>query len=154
MINRDIVSGGVLAGLSVWYFVMTLAFPQGRGEPGPAFMPQVVAGLLFLVAVSILVGGIRAQRTRKPATVDGDDLDAMERPWAPWAAMAGTVAYAVAFIPAGFWISTLLYAAFIAWIFRARSWFMLIVIPAASTGIIFLLFRVLLGSRLPAGPFS
>lgn len=154
MLNRDTVSGTALLLVSGAYGWHASTLPQGRGEPGPAFLPMVLAVLLALVAVAILVGGLARSRSDAPVLDNGAVARAdPTRRYEPWIAMSVTFLYAVAFIPLGYWISTLLYSFVITWLFRRDRPMVLVLVPAISTGMIYLLFRVLLGARLPAGPF-
>jgi len=156
MVNRDVVSGALLLLLSIGYLLNARALPPGRGEPGPAFLPTTIAVLLSLVAFTILVGGAIRARSAMAAgvAVDGAASTGGARWFAPFTAILLTIAYAVAFIPLGFWMSTLLYTLAITWIFQRKRPLQLLIVPLVSTGIIYLLFRVVLGARLPVGPFS
>lgn len=154
MLNRETVSGTALLLVSGAYAWHASTLPQGQDEPGPAFLPMVLAVLLALVAAAILAGGVARSRSDSLVLDDGGvaRVDPTRR-YEPWIAIAVTFLYAVAFIPLGYWISTLLYSFAITWLFRRDRPGVLVLVPAISTGMIYLLFRVLLGARLPAGPF-
>lgn len=156
MWNRDTISGGALLLLSGGYFLQSLGLPEGRGEPGPAFFPMVLAALLAVVAVVIIGGGVVREGSAAAVAPDTDDApDARDpaRRFEPWIAIGATFAYAVAFIPLGFAASTLLYTLVITWVFQRGRPTLLILVPLISTGVIYALFRLALGARLPSGPF-
>lgn len=167
-LQKDTISGTALLLLSVGYFILAMRLPSGRQEPGPGFLPAVYAGLLAVIALVILAKSVTRRDTTTPPPVTTTDHDgggegpgrdhvdgAGRRLWAaPWLAVIFTFGYAALFIPLGFVISTLLYTLALTWLFgRGRLWY-LILVPPATTAVIYALFRLLLGARLPSGPFS
>ena len=153
MVHRDVASGGVLVGVSVAYFLGTLAMPVGQGEPGPAFLPRVLSAALFVLGLATLVEGVRSTRG---ARVGADENLTGPTPEGrkAWAAVALTFAYVGLFSPLGFVLSTLGYTLGIAILFRRDRSRLLWLVPPLCTLAIYLFFRVGLGARLPAGPFG
>jgi putative tricarboxylic transport membrane protein len=143
--RRDIASGSVLFLVAALYFIGTWELPPGQGEPGPAFFPVLLSFTLMFLAVSILWQGLRAgheneERAHRP-------------PWRPILAIVATVLYVVLFQVLGFALSTLIYTLSIMLMFRRGRAAFLVTVPIVSTALIYLLFRVGLGVRLPPGPF-
>jgi putative tricarboxylic transport membrane protein len=68
--------------------------------------------------------------------------------------IALTALYVAMFQVLGFALSTWLYTFSVTALFRRDRWLYLVVVPIVSTTLIYLLFRIGLGVRLPAGPFG
>lgn len=124
---RDLVSGTALLALSVLYYVAASDLPAAEGEPGPAFLPKLLAAALFSLAATIVVGGLR-----------GCEREAAAAPVAqPLLAIALTLAYAYAYGVAGFFPATLGYTFALAAVFGVRSARRLVGIAVATTVFIF-----------------
>ena len=147
-LNDDVRSGGVLLAVAIGYGVVALRIPSGDGEPGPGFLPLVLAVLLAALSVSIVVRGLKPT-TVSPATGRPDDDLGPRR----WLAALATVAYVALFQPLGFLVSTVAYCAALTWLFT-RDRRMLVAVPVGVTAALFVLFRLALGVRLPPGPFG
>lgn len=139
---KDLVSGVTL-------FVLALAYGFGAsgltasGEPGVALVPLGLAAALALLSAGIALSGWRKARQspgfiRRPA------------PARAWTVIALTLLYAALFQILGYVLATLLYAAAVAGRFGARRRTILVLAPCVTL-LTFLLFRVILGARLPAG---
>ena len=154
----DAWSGALLLALAAAYGLAAGTIGPGDGEPGPGFVPSVLAKLLAALAVWIIASGLRQAR--------GTDDDAPETPPAEaarptgrgapvrsWLAALASVAYVALFQPLGFVPSTLAYAAALAGLFtRDRRY--LVTVPVGVTLALFVFFRLALGVRLPAGLFG
>jgi putative tricarboxylic transport membrane protein len=137
----DIISGCALFLLALLYFTGTWSLPAGNDEPGPAFFPVLLSVALMLLALSIILQGMKAKAEEAPS----------HKPWKPLLAIAVTALFVVLFQSLGFVLSTLAYTLAITMMFRSEKKFTLVVVPIVSTVFIFLLFRVGLGVRLPEG---
>jgi hypothetical protein len=144
-LHKDITSGSVLFLVAAVYFIGTWKLPSGKGEPGPAFFPVLLSGTLMFLAVSILWQGLRARQ--------GDEERADQTPWKPIVAIAATGLFVAFFQVLGFVLSTLLYTLAITCMFRRDRPAFVVAVPIVSTVLIYLLFQVGLGVRLPGGPF-
>ncbi len=140
----DIVSGAVLLALALLYGASALRLPAGGEDPGPGFLPLVLAACLAGLSGWILVRGLRG--------LSGEPMGAGpgSRGPRPWIAIGLTLAYAVAFQPLGFVVATLGYTAGVAALFT-RSRRGILLVPPTVTILLYLFFRVALGVRLPAG---
>jgi putative tricarboxylic transport membrane protein len=143
--HKDIASGGVLFLVAAVYFMGTWKLPAGKGEPGPAFFPVLLACTLMFLAISILWQGLRTGQENKERSD--------HTPWKPIVAIAATALYVALFQVLGFALSTLLYTLSITWMFRRPRPAFIVAVPIVSTALIYILFRVGLGVRLPGGPF-
>jgi hypothetical protein len=101
--NRQSVFALLLLVLNAGYALeaLRLQTPFARGEPGPAFVPLMLAAVLFVSAGRILVGELRSSAAR------GAEEDSLS--WRPVLLGAFTAAYVAAFEPAGYWVATLAY---------------------------------------------
>jgi len=150
MVHRDVASGGTLVAVAVAYFLGTRGMPVGQGEPGPAFLPVVLAVALFVLGFATLVGGMRAAQTETEGTEEGPRPEARKA----WLTIGLTIGYVWLFDPLGFMLSTLAYTFGVTALFQRERSRLLYVVPPLCTLAIYLFFRVGLGARLPGGPFG
>ncbi len=145
--HRDAVSGGVLLVLAGLYFFATRDLPPGQDEPGPAFFPVLLSGALSLLALILLVRGLQSRRTLpshpKPSVA--------EHRWRPSIVIALTILYVATFTTLGFAVSTWLYTLLVTVTFRRDRPILPVAVPILSTALIYLLFEIGLGARLPPG---
>lgn len=133
--NRQALFALVLLVLDTGYAVEALGMqtPFARGEPGPAFIPLLLAALLFVSASAILIGELRRAG---PRTAEEDEEPLTVKPFILAAFTAGFVA---AFEPAGYWVATLAYtfvvAALFEWEKGRRTWRVLAIAAAVSAGV-------------------
>ena len=67
MINADVIFSIVSLGVGILYYVQSLKFPPGIGNvPGPAFYPQLVFYVWFILTVILFVSGIKNRKTYFP----------------------------------------------------------------------------------------
>ena len=159
MVHRDLISGGVLAAVAVAYFAATLGMPVGQGEPGPSFVPRVLAVALFMLGLATVVGGVTSSRRARALgdePTDGPPATAGQPPEVKkaWQAVGLTAAYVMLFEPLGFALSTLAYTFGVTVLFQRERSSLLFIVPPLCTLAIYLFFRVGLGARLPAGFFG
>ncbi len=128
---RDVASWSVLVVLAFVYFLGARGLPSG-----PSFFPSVLSAGLFAFAVAIIARGIRERSSFDGALVRPASLIVL------------TILYAFAFAPIGVFVSTLLYTAGIVLLLGQRGWLAL-VIPVATTALIYGAFVLGLGVALP-----
>ena len=168
--RTDVISGGAL-------FIFALAYGFGAsglansGDPAVALVPIGLAAALALLAAGIALSGWRKLRCEGAAegrrTAQGAIQDAVPASAGPgsvharlwtrrpgptraWTVIALTILYAGLFQTLGYVLATLLYTAAVAERFGARRRTILLLAPCVTL-LTFLLFRVILGARLPAG---
>ena len=128
---RDIASGSVLVVIAFVYFFGARGLPSG-----PSFFPYVLSAGLFSLALVIIVRGFRERQSFDEAVGRSAGLIVL------------TVLYALAFSFVGFLISTLTYTACVVLVLGRRGWLAL-VIPVATTALIYGAFVLGLGVALP-----
>jgi len=129
---RDIASGSVLVVVAFVYFLGARGLPSG-----PSFLPYVLSAGLFSLALVIIVRGFRERQSFDGAAVGRSA-----------GLIVVTVLYALAFSFVGFLISTLSYTACVVLVLGRRGWLAL-VIPVATTALIYGAFVLGLGVALP-----
>lgn len=137
----DRIAGVILLALAIWFFVQAGSYKVGFGDPaGPALFPRVVVVPTGLFALFMSL---------KP---DPDPV------WFRWPHALGQVATVVILLvypmliePLGFPLSTTLGAALLARILGG-SWLASVVSGLAMGFGLFLLFDIVFGLPLPAGP--
>lgn len=92
----------------------------------------------------------RGAGTEPAASEDAPTLIHRAGPTRAWTVIGLTIVYAALFQTLGYVLATLLYTAAVAERFGASRRTILVLAPSATL-LIFLLFRVILGARLPAG---
>lgn len=114
-LGRQAIFALFLIVLSAAYFIETLRLPTpfARGEPGPAFLPMVLAAVLFASAASILLGELRGASPR------GENEERLS--WKPFLLAALTAAFVAVFELAGFLLATFLYTAAVAALFELEK---------------------------------
>ena len=160
-LNDDVLSGGVLLLVAVGYGIVALGIPAGDGEPGPSFMPLLLSVALAGLSAVIVVAGLRRSAaapapgtSAEPDTaIAPDDGTETDLPKRPWLAALATVVFVALFQPLGFAVSTAVYCAAVTRLFSTDRR-MLITVPVAVTGALFVFFRLVLGVRLPPGLFG
>lgn len=92
---------------------LTLPTPFERGEPGPAFLPLLLSGILFLSAGCILLSELRGTAE---TTDEGTPVGGFSAKPILLAAITGLFVYL--FEPLGYWIATFLYTFAVAALFE------------------------------------
>ncbi len=148
--RTDLISGGSL-------FVVALAYGFGAGglassgDADVALVPIGLAAALALFSAGIALSGWRKLR-RERAAEESRSADATRRagPIRAWTVIGLTIVYATIFQILGYVLATLFYTGAIAERFGARRRTILLLAPCVTL-LTYLLFRVILGARLPEG---
>ena len=162
--RTDLISGATL-------FILALVYGFGArgltasGDPGVALVPIGLAAALALLSAGIALsgwrklrrGGADAGHTALAPSVDEGRAaqDVPEDDVAPdatraWSVIGLTVLYAALFQTLGYVVATLLYTAAVAERFGARRRTIVVLVPCVTL-VTYILFRVVLGARLPEG---
>ena len=149
----DIVSGLLFIVLSGLVFANALQLPQGRGTvPGPGFFPELAAAIGMVVGALICVRAVAAWRRRvaaggKSAPRPETTMDLLR--------LAGLLVLGTAYVAGlktlGFVAASALLLALGLVVLGERRILILLLLPAALTGVVLFVFTTLLGLRLPAG---
>lgn len=146
----DIAVGAAAIALLVAVVVLSERFPlPHRFQLGAAVFPRTVAALLALVGGSIalqrIVTGLRRARAAP------EDHVVIESPVQIVAVLGALVLYGTFLRYLGFLVVTPLFLLFVLRLLGVRPWIAVVLIAAASTAGIWIVFDRLLGVPLPNG---
>lgn len=166
--RTDLISGGTL-------FVVALVYGIGAGglaasgDADVALVPVGLASALALLSAGIALSGWRKLRRERAAhdnrTAHATSDDPVSSSPGPGSARAGatragatrawtviglTIVYATVFQSLGYVLATLLYTGAVAERFGARRRTILVLAPCVTL-LTYVLFRIVLGARLPEG---
>ena len=148
--RTDLVSGGVLLVFALVYGAGARGL-AASGDAGVALVPFGLAAALALLSAGIALSGWRRLRSARGAA-GGDRGEATRRLGSSraWSVIGLTIVYAALFQTLGYVLATLPYTAAVAERFGAGRRTILVLAPCVTL-LTFLLFRVVLGARLPEG---
>ncbi len=147
MKKADLITGFVLLALSGYVIWESLQMPQSATfGPGVGFLPFWLGALLAVLALILLVNA-----WRRPE-------DPQERPPFPGKkalisvslVLAGLAAYIILMEWLGFVVNTVLLVTFLLKGVERERWPMTLLIAVLTTAALYIIFRVLLGIKLPA----
>ena len=143
--RRLLTETGLLAAIGAAVLLDSRGYPPSltEGAPGPAFFPRLLAVLLIACAAWL---AIRAWR-------QGSGVEARSRipRLGVWIAVAWIAAFLLVWPRLGTVLSVPLLVVGLMWLTGERSWRILVTVPLAFAGFIYLVFMVLLGVPLPTG---
>ena len=153
---RALAEAAALAVVAVGVLLDSRSYPGSltEGAPGPAFFPRLLATLLIGCAVWL---ALRARPWRSRGNADSSDTGASEtgRGVGRGAGLGLAVAWIAAFLLVwprlGTVLSVPLLVGGLMWLTGERSRAVLIAVPLAFAGFIYLVFMVVLGVPLPSG---
>ncbi|HET7410639.1 MAG TPA: tripartite tricarboxylate transporter TctB family protein [Paracoccaceae bacterium] len=132
---------------------LTLPTPFAYGEPGPAFLPLVLSGIMYIAAGRILIAELRGARDAETegAPVEGTPLK-------PVIIALITAVFIYLFEYLGYWIATLIYTFAITALFEyekksspLRMLTVSVIVAIAMTAIGWIFFVTLFDLFLPTG---
>lgn len=146
MLTTDRISGSILAFFALGVIWESRNLPLGSlWAPGPAYMPVLLALLLFLFGVLIAATGGRAKRIKSISWIE----------WRHAAAILAACIFAAFGIERfGYRLTVLVVLAFLVKVVERRSWALTTAIALALSFGSFYLFHTLLRVPLPRGPFG
>lgn len=138
------IGSGLLAfcAFAAWR-TLRIRAQTGGTAAGPSFLPWVMIVSICVLAVWLI---IRALRERDAGVVAMPDRGTLMR-MGCFAVLL--VAYAAAFMPLGYMLSTIIASAIGLWLLEERRWQVLVVFPVAMTGVVYLGFTRFLQVWLP-----
>ncbi|MCC4243600.1 tripartite tricarboxylate transporter TctB family protein [Stappia indica] len=156
-VTGQVLFAFVLLGLNTVYAsqVLEMPFPFATGEPGPAFMPMLLCGLVYLGVLKILINEFRSP---EPAPEVESALSAIPRLGivGPLAAIALIGLFVIVFFYAGYIVAAAFYTFAISLFFNyeqsgswGRSVIFAVLTSAAITVFGWLFFVKLFGLYLP-----
>ncbi len=145
-LRSDQASGMVLVLLALFVGWQNTSYPLGTlQEPGPGYVPLLLAIFLGLTGVLVAVRGTRAQPLR-----------AIPWPEAPRAVViliaCGVAAYALERV--GYRITIFGLLVFFLGVVERKRWYSVLILALAFSLLSFLLFDTLLQVQLPQGPWG
>ncbi len=173
---RLLAEAGLLAAVGAAVLLDSRGYPPSlaEGAPGPAFFPRLLAALLIACAAWLAIrawrgargggsGGAKdsgsggessAGRSRGNASSDsaaGVRASTRVQRFGVWIAVAWIAAFLLVWPLLGTVLSVPLLVVGLMWLTGERSWRILVSVPLAFAGFIYLVFMVLLGVPLPTG---
>ena len=133
--------------LCIYVFFTARTFPTGtHGALGPGFFPMVLAVLgIFLSILQIVT-------SRKESDEEQAGLKLFSKENARiWIALGTTILYFIIMQYVGFLISTPIYLFALLTLFKVKSWPIRILVPLVTTGVLHVVFTMLLYVQLPSG---
>lgn len=145
-LRSDQVSGFVLLLVAIFIGWENRSYPLGTlQEPGPGYVPLLLAVFLGLTGLLVAVRGTRSQSMR--------DLKWPEFPRAVVILAAGAVA-AYALERVGYRITVFAFLVFFLGVVERRRWYTVLIVSAVFALLSYFLFDTLLKVQLPAGPWG
>lgn len=149
MVKADIITSIVFILLSIYVYISSLKFPKTEIQlTGPAFYPQIISILLIITSIAIIIRGV------KKLKAEGDTLMQKIQNWKRvLMVMVATFIYVIVLRTLGFLITTFLYLTILILLMQPEKSKIKvsILISAAMTGVIYLIFSVLFSASLPRG---
>lgn len=146
MRRADTISGGALALFALWVIWESREYPLGTlWEPGPAYMPILLATCLMIFALIVAVWGDRSKRF---LAID----------WIEWrhavAILAACIFGAAALERLGYRATILVLLIVLLKFVERKGWVMTTAFAAALSFSSYFLFHTVLRVPLPSGPFG
>jgi len=156
---RERVAATILLAASLAAIVEAHKLAVGSpGRPGPGFFPFYLAVALALVALVLVLQSLRARApgpaASPPEVASAGDAQTRPRRAKVVLTLAAGLAYAFAFEPLGFALTTFVFLLFLLTVIEPQRPIVSLSTSAATALGAWLLFRVLLAVPLPAGPWG
>ena len=108
---RDLIVGIVLLTVSVIYYWLSLSIPEAAAtQMGPTFVPQVIAGLTFVLSIILVLNSLQTLRTQPADATEAEEPHGEEVRYVP-VVLTGIllVIYVVVLERVGFVLATAVY---------------------------------------------
>jgi putative tricarboxylic transport membrane protein len=149
----DFIAGLLLAAFSLVLYILSYDFTgykimsQAR-DVGPTFLPRLLLILLAIQSVFLIIQSYRKLRNDLP---EGESGKVHLFHFKPFLLFVIFLAYVYMAVVLGYLTSTFLFLLASFFLLGLRKLWMLMVIPPATTALVYLLFEKLLGIWLPGG---
>lgn len=140
----------IFIAISVWFFVVSLSFPEGsNGAVGPAYFPRIMCVLVILLSILELVlskGEKIPEELLEVKIFKKENLRV-------WITMAITLVYIVCIKHIGFIVSSIVFQLGINVYFKVyeKSKILSVVLPFIVVAVLYFVFHNLLHVNLPKG---
>jgi putative tricarboxylic transport membrane protein len=146
MLTTDRLSGGAIALFALFVIWESRSLPLGTlRQPGPAFIPALLALLLLVLGASVMLSGGRA---RPYSSID----------WSEWrhalAILAVSLFSLFAIERLGYRLTVMLFLLFLVRVMEKRGWTLSLAFAVTLAFGSFFLFHDVLRVPLPQGPFG
>jgi hypothetical protein len=146
--RAEIIIGAFLTVLSVVFYALTYQFPSHTLAFSPKIFPRFVSVCLFVIASVLVIQGIIAVRRSSPEKkVEGT----MDKAFLIRLFMGLLIGYAYTrFLhTAGYVVATPPFIAGIMLVFNEKSWLKIVATSIITTGLLYILFRIIFKVPLP-----
>jgi len=148
--RSEIVIGSILAALSALAFGLTYSFPSHTLAFSPKVFPRFVSACLFILSGILILQGASALRAgrRSGAPVQKKPTN---WPFLLKMALAALIGYAYTrfLSTAGYLAATPFFIAGIMLLFKERNWLKVLSTAVLTTGLLYILFRIVFRVPLP-----
>lgn len=147
-IDKNIIFGVCLMTLSVVFFTLSYQFPAQTLAFSPKIFPRFVCICLFLLSAIVFVQGIAA---KQGAVLEGKSETGVNKAFLTRLGIGILISYAYTqLLPvAGYVSATPFFIAGIMVLFKEKSWVKIAATSAMTTGILYILFRIVFKVPLP-----
>lgn len=154
MKRGDFVAGAIGVAISGGALLMAADFPADVVmKIGPAFFPDMLAGLFLICSVALMVNAALAKAgpgaVEDPSQVRGLSLD--NGILRAVVTVFAVIAFVIALRPVGFLITSTVFLAAMMALLGLRKPVLMVVVSLGITAGIYIIFEKLLGLTLPAG---
>lgn len=139
----DLVAAGMALAAAVWAVIESGQWPAPEFIGGPAVVPRIIAGILFIAAGALFWYAVRGQ-----SEVIEEPLDIPKKQRIGTMVLV-TATYAAALEPVGFLPSTIVYLAIFAVVLGLRRWGLIAAYAVLLPSAIYLVFGKVLKVPLP-----
>lgn len=130
--------------VAIGIFCTAWTYPgKSSGAPGPGFFPMILSGIVFLLAVLLLVS-MRNESDEKVQFFAKKNIPV-------FLTLLITIAYVILMAITGFPIATLLYLFGLMAFLKVKSWKILVGLPVLITWILYSVFTQFLSVQFPQG---
>jgi putative tricarboxylic transport membrane protein len=151
MKKADLITGVfllVLAGYVI--YEAWLMPPSGTFGPGSGFFPFWLGIILAVFSLILFVGAV--VRPKDPNDIS--PFPARQSLFAVTKVIGGLIIFTVLMETLGFMVNTFIFVTFLMKIVQRERWWVTLLIAAATTACLYIVFQVLLGISLPRNMFG
>ncbi len=149
--KKEIIIGVFLMVLSLVFYLLTYQFPHQTLAFSPRIFPRFVSACLFLISCVLLIQGITAVRQR---TEEKRFTPIIDRAFLMRLFVGILIGYAYTRLLslAGYLVATPPFIAGIMLVFNEKRWLKIVATSVITTGLLYILFRIIF--RVPLPRFS
>jgi hypothetical protein len=148
--KKEIIIGAFLMALSAVFFVLTFDFPEQTLAFSPKIFPRFVSACLFLMSLLLVIQAVKALRKTKqePKPTSEKALDKVYLMRLSSGLIIG-YAYTQILPLTGYIVATPLFIAGIMLVFNEKKWTKIAANSIVTSGLLYVLFRIIFKVPLP-----